>query len=139
MINIDDEDFDDETLEERVFEKADYIGEILTGERKIHFRLPERAIKTKLKPKHPSKFTIFINNFKKSFTKYKEMPLARLIGLSILIILSITVISIVIYLLVLLLTGLLKLGVVGLIGFSVIMCALSVTCVLILASRYNRK
>lgn len=140
MINIEEEDFDEETLEDRVFEKADYIGEILTGERKIHFKLPTRTQHIKIrKTPQPSAIKIFINNIKKSISKYREMSLTRLIGMSILIILSISIIAFVGYLLLLLLTGLLKLGVIGLIGFSMIMCALSVSGVLILASRYARR
>jgi len=139
MINIDEEDLEEETLEDRVFEKADYIGEVLTGERKIHFKLPERKQKPKPKPKRSSRFTIFVNNFRRSLLKYKEMSLARLIGLSILLILSITVIAVIGYLLLLLLAGLLKLGLIGLIGFSFLMCALSVSTILIIASRYSRQ
>jgi uncharacterized membrane protein len=141
MINIDDEDLDEETLEERVFEKADYIGEVLTGERKIHFRLPKRAQKNKTVPKpvKPSKFTIFITNFKKFLSKYKNMPVTRIIGLIIILIISISVVVTTCYLLLLLLTGLLKLGVIGLVGFSIVMCALSVSGVLLWAARYTRK
>jgi len=140
MINIDEEDLDEETLEDRVFEKADYIGEVLTGERKIHFKLPARTQHIKIrKMPQPSKINIFINNIKKSVSKYREMSLTRLIGMSILVMLSISAIAFVGYLLLLLLTGLLKLGVIGLIGFSMILCALCVSGVLILASRYTRR
>lgn len=140
MINIDDEDLDEETLEEKVFEKADYIGEVLTGERKIHFKLPKREQKgTVQKPKKPSKITTFINNFKKFITKYRNMPITRIIGLIIILIISILVVVTTCYLLLLLLTGLLKLGVIGLVGFSIVMCALSVSGVLLWAARYTRK
>jgi hypothetical protein len=139
MINIDEEDLNEETLEDRVFEKADYIGEVLTGERKIHFKLPAHVQHIKIrKTPEPSKVKVFINNIKKSLSKYRDMPLSRLIGLSILLILSISIVAFIGYLLLVLLTGLLKLGVIGLIGFSMIMCALSVSGVLLLASRYSR-
>lgn len=140
MINIDDEDLTEETLEDQIFEKADYIGEVLTGERKIHFKIPKRIPKVQIKTiKHPSKFKMIINDLKKSFTKYKEMSLARIIGISILIIASILFIAVIIYLLLILLTGLLKLGIFGFIIFLIAMCAILICGVLVLSARYNRK
>lgn len=140
MINIDDEDLEEETLEDQIFEKADYIGEVLTGERKIHFKIPERIPKVHVKTiKHPSKFKMIITDLKKSFTKYKEMSLARIIGISILVITSILFIVFIVYLLLLLLTGLLKLGIFGFIVFLIAMCAILVCGVLLLSARYNRK
>jgi hypothetical protein len=140
MINIDDEDLDEETLEDKVFEKADYIGEVITGERKIKFALPKRDIKIKIvKPKKPSIFKTTISNFKKSFNKYKNMPLHRLIGLSIILILAITCVAIVGYLVMGLMVNLLKYGVIGFAIFSVFICALSACGILLLASRYTRK
>lgn len=140
MINIDDDDLEEETLGDRVLEKADYIGEVLTGERKLHFKLSGRKQKNNIqKPKKPSKFTIFIANFKKSLTKYRNMPITRIIGLSIILIISISLVAITCYLLLLLLTGLLKLGVIGLVGFSIVMWALTISGILLLASRYTRR
>jgi hypothetical protein len=140
MFNIDEEDLEEETLEDQVFEKADYIGEVLTGERKIHFKLPERAPKVKVKSiKQPSKVKIIIANFKKSFSKYKEMSLARIIGMSVLVLTTISIFAFVIYILLLLLTGLLKFGLMGFIIFLVAMCAILVCGVLLLTSRYNHK
>jgi hypothetical protein len=140
MFNIDDEDLEEESLEDQVFEKADYIGEVLTGERKIQFKLPERAPKVKVKSiKRPSTIKTMINNFKKSFKKYKEMSLSRLIGITILILITISIFAFVIYLLLLLLAGLLKLGIFGFIIFLVAMCAILVCGVLLLTARYNRK
>lgn len=141
MFNIDDEDLEEETLEDKVFEKADYIGEVLTGERKIHLTLPKKKIKVKIqtKPVKPSQIKLFIESCKKSYRKYREMSLARLIGMCILIILSISLIAVICYLLTLLLTGLLKLGMIGYIIFLVAMCAIMITGVLLLVSRYNRK
>jgi hypothetical protein len=140
MINIDDKDLDDETLEEKVFEKADYIGEVLTGERKIKFALPQRKQQIKkIKPKKPSQLKLFITSLKHSFKKYREMSLARLLGMSIIFILSISTLSIVGYLLYLLLKSLLRLGIIGLIGFAIFMCASSLSMVLLIASRYTRK
>jgi len=137
MINIDDEDFDDETFGERLFEKADYIGEIVTGKRKIHLAIPKKdQIQKKSKP---SNLAIFIKNIKKSLAKYKNMSLPRIIGLIIILLLSICIIAFVGYLLFLLLTSLVKLGVIGLIGFSIFMCAISVSGILLLASRYTQK
>jgi hypothetical protein len=139
MINIDDEDLEEETLGDKVLEKADYIGELLTGERKLHFKLPDHGQKTIQKPKKPSKFTVFITNFKKYLAKYRNMPITRIIGLSIILILSISLVAITGYLLLLLLAGLLKLGIIGIVGFSIVMCALSVSGILLLASRYTRR
>lgn len=140
MINIDDKDLDDETLEEKVFEKADYIGEVLTGERKIKFELPKRQQQVKkIKPKKPSQLQIFITDLKHSFKKYREMSLARLLGMSIIFILSISTLAVVGYLLYLLLKSLLRLGVIGLVGFAIFMCAASLSITLLIASRYTRK
>jgi len=140
MINIDDEDFDEETLEDKVFEKADYIGEVLTGERKIKFALPKREIKAKIvKPKKPSRFATIISNYKKSFEKYRNMPLHRIIGLSIILILAITCVAIVGYLIMKLMISLLRYGTIGFAIFAVFICALSACGILLLASRYTRK
>lgn len=140
MINIDDEDLNDETLEERVFEKADYIGEVLTGERKIQFKLPDKKqTPKKIKPKKPSQLQLFIISLKQSFKKYREMSLTRLLGMSIILIISISVLAIIGYLLYLLLTALLKFGIIGLVGFAIFMCATSLSIVLLIASRYTRK
>jgi len=140
MINIDDDDLEEETLEDQIFEKADYIGEVLTGERKIHLKMPKRIPKVHVKTiKKPSKFKMLINDLKKSFTKYKNMSLARLIGMSILIIASISIIAGIIYVLLLLLTGLLKFGLFGFLIFLIAMCTILVTIVLIIASRYTQK
>ena len=140
MINIDDEDLEEETLEDQIFEKADYIGEVLTGERKIHFKMPERIPKVQVKTiKRPSKFKMIVTDFKKSFTKYKEMSLARITGISILALATISFIAFITYLLLLLLTGLLKFGLFGFIIFLVAMCAILVCGILLLSARYNRK
>jgi len=139
MINIDDEDFDEETLEEKVFEKADYIGEVLIGERKINLTLPKRSTPQLVKPKKPSKLSISINNFKTSLNKYKTMPLSRLIGLGIILLLAIFCISIIGYLLLSLMTELLKIGIIGFIIFSIFICAMCACGVLLLAARYTRK
>jgi|GEM_PF-4430829 len=142
MFNIEEEDLEEESLEDKVFEKADYIGEVLTGERKIHLVLPKKEnlkIKIKTKPVKPSRLKLFIESCKKSYKKYREMSLARLIGMCILALLSITVIAVICYLLTLLLTGLLKLGMIGYIIFLAAMCAIMITGVLLLVSRYNRK
>ena len=140
MINIDDEDLEEETLEDQIFDKADYIGEVLTGERKIHFKIPERIPKVHVKTiKRPSKFKMIITDLKKSFTKYKEMSLARIIGISILVLISVSIIAIIVYLLLLLLTGLLKFGLFGFIIFLVAMCAILVCGILLLLTRYSRK
>jgi hypothetical protein len=141
MIDIDDEEIEEETLEDRVFEKADYIGEVLTGERKVKLSLPEkeRKIQKPKSPRKPSQFKLFIEDFKKSFSKYKNMSLARLIGMSIILILSISVVAFIGYLLFILLATLITFGILGLIGFAIFMCALSGSAVLLLASRYSRK
>lgn len=140
MFNIDEEDLEEETLEEKVFEKADYIGEVLTGERKVHFKIPERTPNVKLKTiKRPSHIKKLISGFKSSFNKYKEMSLKRLIGMSVIIILSISTFALVIYLLLLLLSGLLKFGLFGFIIFLIAMCAIIVCGIVILISRYTHK
>jgi len=140
MFNIDEEDLEEETLEDQIFEKADYIGEVLTGERKIHFKIPKRVPKVQVKTiKRPSKLKMIITDFKKSFTKYKEMTLARIIGISILILISVSLMAFIVYLLLLLLTGLLKFGLFGFIIFLVAMCAILVCGILLLSARYNRK
>jgi hypothetical protein len=140
MINIDDEDFDEETLEDKVFEKADFIGEILIGERKIKLALPSGSSKPKpVKPKKPSLFTKIINNYKSSFKKYKDMPLSRLLGLGILLLVAIFCISIVAYLLLLLMTELLKLGIMGFAIFAIFICAMCACGILLIAARYTRK
>lgn len=139
MINIDDDDLD-ETLGDKVFEKADYIGEVLTGERKIQFKIPEYTPRIKVQTiKKPSIIKMFIMDFKKSIMKYKEMSLARLLGISILTIISVSVIATVLYLLLLLLRGLLKLGLFGFIIFLIAMCAILVSGVLLISTRYSRK
>lgn len=140
MINIDDEDLDEETLEDKVFEKADYIGEVITGERKIKLALPKREVKAKIiKSKKPSRFTTIISNYKKSFEKYRNMPLHRIIGLSIILLLAITCVTIVGYLIMSLMVSLLKYGVIGFAIFAIFICALSACGILLLASRYTRK
>lgn len=140
MINIDDEDFDEETLEDKIFEKADYIGEVLTGERKIKLALPKRQVKPKVvKPKKPSIISIIINDFKLSINKYKTMSLPRLIGLGALLLLSILIVAIIAYLILSLMTALLQLGILGFIIFSIFMCTLCASGILLLASRYTRK
>ena len=139
MINIDDKDLDDETLEDKVFEKADYIGEVLTGERKISFALPKRQAPKKVKPKKPSQLQLFIISFKHSLKKYREMSLSRILGMSIIFILSISILAFVVFLLYLLLKSLLRLGIIGLIGFAIFMCAASLSITLLIASRYTQK
>jgi hypothetical protein len=137
MINIDDDDYDEETLEERIFDKADFIGEIVTGERKIKLSLPK--LPSKPKRKKPSKIAKIINNFKISFNKYKNMSLKRFIGIGILLVSAIICISIVVYLLLSLMTELLKLGIMGFAIFSIFICTLCACGILLLASRYTRK
>jgi hypothetical protein len=140
MINIDNEDLDDETFENKMLEKADYIGEVLIGERKIKLQLPKRKPQlTKPKPKKLSVIQLFINNIKQSFKKYREITLARLLGLSIIIIIIISILTISIYLLYLLLMELAKIGIVGIIGFTIFMCALSLSTIILIASRYTQK
>lgn len=141
MIDIEEEDIEEETLEDRVFEKADYIGDVLTGERKIKFKLPEkeRKLPQQKKPRKPSQFSLLISDFKHSFAKYKNMSLSRIIGISIILILSISVVALIGYILFTLLTTLIALGILGLIGFAIFMCALSGSAVFLLASRYSRK
>lgn len=140
MFNIDDDDLEEETLEDMVFDKADYIGEVLTGERKIHFTLPKRAPKIKVKSiKSPSKIKIMLTNFKTSLSKYKNMSLARIIGMSILLIAIISIIAIIIYILLLLLSSLLKFGFIGFVIFIISLCAILVSIVLTLSTIYAHK
>jgi hypothetical protein len=140
MIDIEEEDIEEETLEDRIFEKADYIGDILTGERKVKVKLPDKNQKNlpHQRPKY-SQFQLFINDFKKSLLKYKHMSLSRVIGMSIILILAISIMAIVGYLLFLLLTSLLKFGIAGLVGFTIFMCAVSGSVVLFVASRFTTK
>jgi hypothetical protein len=140
MINIDDDDFEEETLEDRIFEKADYIGDILTGKRKIKLTLPKKPVKPKIiKSKKPSRISIIVNDFKLSINKYKTMPLSRLIGLGIILLLAILIVAIVAYLLLSLMTTLLQLGILGFIIFAIFICVLCSSGILLLASRYTRK
>jgi len=140
MIDIDKDEIEEETLEDKVFEKADYIGDVVTGVRKIKLKLPQKVISTQQKkPKKPSQIKLFIHDCKKSFSKYKNMSLSRLIGMSIILILSVSILAFVGYLLIFLLTSLLTFGVLGLVGFAIFMCALSGSIVLLIASRYTRK
>lgn len=140
MINIDDDEFEEETLEERVFEKADYIGEILVGEKKVNLSLAKISRpKQTPKPKKPSKLAIFINDFKTSINKYKSMPLKRLLGLGIILLVMIFCIAIISYLLLTLMTELLKLGIIGFIIFAIFICSICICGILLLASRYTRK
>lgn len=141
MIDIDENEIEEETLENKVFEKADYIGDILTGERKIKLSLPERKQRESKpkKPRKPSQLKLFIEDFKQSFSKYKNMSLSRLIGMSIILILSVSFVAFIGYLLFTLLTTLITFGILGLIGFAIFMCAVSGSAVILLASRYSRK
>jgi hypothetical protein len=139
MINIDDEDLDDETLEERIFEKADYIGEVLTGERKIKLYTPKPKKSQPKKPKKPSFIHKFIIDMRKSITKYREMSIARIIGITILLLTAIICITSIAYLLFMLLSKLLTFGILGLVFFAIIMCAISMSGMLLLSSRFTRK
>lgn len=138
MIKIDDDD--EETFEDKLFEKADYIGEILIGERKLHLTLPKKQlIKIQPRPKKPSKFNILVSDFKTSITKYKTMSLSRLIGLGMIGLIIIFILSIIIYLLLSLFEALLKLGLIGFVVFAILLCTLCASGVLIIATRYSHK
>lgn len=137
MINIDDDDLDEETFEDRIYDKADAIGEILTGERKIKFKMPKKEVKPIIKIKKPSKVKTFFGNLKESLIKYRKMSLSRIIGLGILFLLTTFIISIVVFLLLTLMTSLLSLGLIGFIIFIICICSLCISSILILVLKFK--
>lgn len=149
---IDIEPDDDETFEERLFEKADNIGDIVTGKKKYtkedfdqikiyaqrllnkgkrrneHGISPVRVIKKS----QSNPLIVFIN-------KYKAMPLSRLVGLSIILIFAAVAISTAAYLLFSIMVKLMNSGIFGIIGFGILAFGLCMSTLLIFTLKFNRK
>jgi hypothetical protein len=151
---IDIEPDDEETFEDRLFERADNIGDIVTGKRKYtkedfdqikiyadrllnkgkkrdeHGISPVRVIKKS--PPKPNPLIVFIN-------KYKSMPLSRLIGLSIIILFAVITIVTAAYLMFSIMVRLMNSGILGIIGFGILAFGLCMSTLLFFTLKYNRK
>lgn len=144
---IDVESDDDETFEDKLFEKADHIGDIVTGKKKYTKddidrikiytqRLLNKDKRSgKIKPKNPPKpnpVSIFIK-------KYKSMPKSRLVGLIVIVIFALVTILAAGYLLFSIMMSLMNAGIFGIIGFGILAFGVCMSALLVFSLRFNRK
>lgn len=134
MIDIESEE--ENSLEESILEKADHIGNIITGKEKITFDYSKFLPKKKLTKQYNADLK---NKLQSSINKYKQIQLSRFIGLSLMLILAISIISVIIYLLYSLFTILMSAGILGIVGFGIFSLTLSICIVLIISLKYRTK